>query len=119
MSVNSIFQVKFDQKSDEIFVDIGKEALRTVIGSIDSFNSTQFSRTLFVGSTGALGVDVFDTIQEAVDYINDLPANEQPSSSNQWAIKLFQPDDGYYFECIELPNYVSLIGDVPGIVLSA
>ena len=108
MRINDVYEVKYDESTDELFVDRGKETLRKNIGTIDSFNSTQFSRTLIVGSTGALGLNTFATIRAAINEIKTWAVADRPTKENPATIWLMP---GTYAESkLFLPHWVSLRG---------
>jgi hypothetical protein len=117
MKASGVYNVLFDSILNELYVQLGKESTRKVIGSIDSFDSTKFGNVLFVGSSDFVGIDYYETINDALDYINSLTGTSVPSNSNKWVIRLFQPVGGEFLENIIVPDFVSVIGDTPGVII--
>ena len=71
---------------------------------------TSFGRELLIGfkDAGANDLQSFDTINDALNYIKALPAEEKPSLGH-WFMLRCHP--GIYDENVWLPKYVGLSSD--------
>jgi hypothetical protein len=73
---------------------------------------TSWGRELLVGykAAGAKDLESFETIADALAYIESLPAEEQPSLTNTFMLRLHP---SAFAENVWLPDYVGIIGIAP------